>query len=115
MVEIVDNGYLFVHFLKDKGEGWLFQLANTPSLLSTMCLVYSFLVPSKKVTAIELIEVDEKMELFNEAKRLSKDHSKKHIIKVCKALYTMGSLIQLDDKEFQMRVEKFLSAHEIKQ
>jgi hypothetical protein len=75
-------------------EGFLKLLGRGFIITGCFNIIYGILLKQGDITAIEELEIKEKEALFEEAKRISDNKSKEHIVKVCKAIHTLGTLLQ---------------------
>jgi hypothetical protein len=59
---------------------------------------YHQLVSEGRCVNIEQLDQPEKLELWNEAKRVSAVQEQNYVIEVCKAIHGFGTWIQLNQK-----------------
>jgi hypothetical protein len=76
-------------------EGYLKILCNSDIRVSILCLAYETLVNRKKIEPIESITKEEKLRLWEEAKRLCESDSEKYVVRASKALYCLGMYLQI--------------------
>lgn len=79
--------------MKD-GMDWFSDLPDMPIVLECLNQAYLALIKKDEICPIEKLESKEKMDLWEEAKRLSPNKDKETVIKVCKAIHTIGTLTQ---------------------
>jgi hypothetical protein len=101
MCDTWDNGFLSLaeslkkEFFKNDTDTFLGWIANTTIMLDCYLRIYEVLVKRKLIVAIEDLTLDERKQLWEEAKRLSGAESKEKAIKISKAIHTLGTTLQL--------------------
>jgi hypothetical protein len=84
--------------LEKDAEAFLFQVGKFASMRGILVDTYHQLVSEGRCVNIEGLEADEKLELWNEAKRVSAVQERNYVIEVCKALHGFGTWMQLNGK-----------------
>jgi hypothetical protein len=81
-------------FFKCDTEEFMLSIGRAKSICSCFNVIYGILLQQGRLQPIEQLSEKEKLELFEEAKRISDNKDKTHIVQVCRALHTLGTLIQ---------------------
>lgn len=81
----------------EDAEVYLKTFCNTCIKVEILCLAYQTLTHRKQIDEIEKLEESEKRKLWEEAKRLTDTNDRKYLIRVSKAIYTLGQYVQLPD------------------
>lgn len=101
MCEIWDDTFINLielykkEFYAADTETYLKLLANSTIRVHVLCESYAVLVKTKRIPPIESIAQEEKLEIWNEAKRLSDNQDKDWLRMVSKVLYGMGQYVQI--------------------
>ena len=90
----IANGYVKV--LQVQQDGFLKQIGEIATIRKILVTLYSILLNAKKCEPIESMGEGEKRELWAEAKRISPIHERTYLIEVVKALYALGTFIELE-------------------
>jgi hypothetical protein len=84
-------------------EEYLSLLANSPIRVAILCEAYGVMVKKGMIEKIETITREEKLEIYNEAKRLwvwegeiepTEEYRKKVLTMISKAIYSLAQYIQ---------------------
>lgn len=82
-------------YKSEDAEVYLKTFCNSEIRVSILILAYDTLVNTKRIEAIESLPIEEKRKLWEEAKRLCDNDNKQYLIRVSKALFTLGQYIQI--------------------
>ena len=101
MCYILRNGFMALAeeykkaFFNTDTDEYFKMVSDYPSLLECFVQMYGIMVKENRITPIERLSADEKLQLWNEAKRIAGETStKEHCIRLSKALHFLGTLIQ---------------------
>lgn len=76
-------------------DAYFKMVSDCEAILGCFVEMYGIMVKENRITPIEKLTADEKMQLWKEAKRIAGDGcSEKHAIRLSKALHFLGTLIQ---------------------
>lgn len=82
-------------FEKADTEEYLKLLCNSPIRVQVLCESYAVLVKTKKIPPIESISREEKLEIWNEVKRLSENQDADWMKMCSKVVFCLGQYVQI--------------------
>lgn len=85
----------YVERFNEIGYALVEQLPNQPVTVAMMCEIHDLMVKEGKLEPIYSLSEEKKQEIFDEAKVLTEIRDRQFIIKLCKAIYTLGQIIQM--------------------
>jgi hypothetical protein len=72
------------------GDQFLYDLAWQAVPIQYFLSLYDLMIVDSNVPPIEALPAEKKWHLYEEAKRVSQNQDKAHIVKVTKAIYALG-------------------------
>ena len=101
MCLILRNGFMTLAqeykkiFFEQETDAYFKMVSDCEAILGCFVEMYGIMVKENRITPIERLSADEKLQLREEAKRISgESSSKEHCIRLSKALHFLGTLIQ---------------------